>query len=48
MVEPAKARPPYRFVELEAWGIGERKEEGFGEVVFCDSIHTELSAGTGQ
>ena len=33
------------FVDLEERGIGERLDEGLGEVTFCRTLHSELAEG---
>ena len=38
------ARLAGTLAEVEAQGIGERREEGFGEVAFCEPIHWERAA----
>ena len=34
-----------RLAEMEANGVGERREEGFGRVRVCDPFHYEFFAG---
>lgn len=46
--EPAEREAEYEklaktFVDLEGRGIGERLDEGFGEVTFCRTLHSELA-----